>query len=81
MKDVSKRLNENEAKIQETTINNLKLNQTGVNFSEENLNRAEIEENRLFPDMLEGNGTAENSGMKLYRLDFDVWKYRLIHEK
>ena len=51
MKDVSKRLNETEAKIQETTINNstLKLNQTGVNSSEENSNGTEIEENRLFP--------------------------------
>ena len=51
MKDVSKRLNENEAEIQETTINNstLKLNQTGVNSSEQNSNGAELEENRLFP--------------------------------
>ena len=66
MKEVSKRVNETKAEIQAIKINNsaLELNQTELNSSEKNSNGTEIEENRPISNILEGNGTVENSGMR-----------------
>ena len=42
----------------------LEVNGTGMNSSDENWNGTEMEENGLFANILEGNGTAENSGLR-----------------
>ena len=66
MKEVSKRFNETEAVIKAIKINysTLELNQTELNSSEKNSNETEIEENRPISNILEGNETVENSGMR-----------------
>lgn len=66
MKDVSKQLNETKAENQLTKINNstLEENQTGSNSIDKNSNGTVKEENSpLLEGYLNGNGTAENSGL------------------
>ena len=72
MKKISKQLNETEAENQASKMKNnnntLEVNGTGVqrssSTSDENWNGTEMEENSLFQNFLEGNGTAENSGLR-----------------
>ena len=73
MKKISKQLNETEAENQASKMNNnntMEVNGTGLNSSDElgrtraNWNGTEMEENSLFQNFLEGNGTAENSGLR-----------------
>jgi len=66
MKEVHKHVNETEAKENSSA---LEQNQTGSDSSDENSNdrkrMAEKEENSLLPeDLSQGNGTAENSGLR-----------------
>ena len=65
MKAVAKKLNETEAENQATKLKNntLDVNGTQFNSSDENYNGTGIERN-MFPHLLEGNGTAENSGLR-----------------
>ena len=67
MKEVHKHVNETEAKNQLTSMNDSthEENQTGSDSSDENSRGAEKEENSLLPeDLSQGNGTAENSGLR-----------------
>ena len=66
MKEVSKGFNETEADITAIKINNstVELNQTELNSNEKNSNGTDIEENRPISNILEGNGTVKNSGLR-----------------
>ena len=72
MKKISKQLIETEAKNQASKNNNtLEVNGNGMNSRMGLENGTETEENSLFPNILEGNGTAENSGLRynFYKVD------------
>ena len=65
MKKISKQINETENRASKMNENDtLEVNGTGMNSSDENCNGTEMEENGLFANILEGNGTAENSGLR-----------------